>query len=67
MDNSIDEAIAGFCDKITVIINKDNSITNIDNGRGIPVGIHPKMGIPTVRSCSYRSSFQEENSGRIGL
>ncbi|NLX76081.1 MAG: DNA topoisomerase (ATP-hydrolyzing) subunit B [Clostridiaceae bacterium] len=48
MDNSIDEAIAGFCDKITVIINKDNSITNIDNGRGIPVGIHPKMGIPTV-------------------
>ncbi|NLM12050.1 MAG: DNA topoisomerase (ATP-hydrolyzing) subunit B [Clostridiaceae bacterium] len=48
MDNSIDEAIAGFCDTIKVIINKDNSITNIDNGRGIPVGIHPKMGIPTV-------------------
>ena len=48
VDNAIDEALAGYCDNIQVIMNEDNSITVIDNGRGIPVGINHKAGIPAV-------------------
>lgn len=48
VDNAVDEALAGFCDTIEVNINKDNSITVMDNGRGIPVGINHKAGIPAV-------------------
>ena len=48
VDNAVDEALAGYCDTIFVSINEDNSITVIDNGRGIPVGINHKAGLPAV-------------------
>ena len=48
VDNSVDEAMAGFCSKIEVTVHPDNSITVVDNGRGIPVAKHPQKKIPTL-------------------
>ena len=50
VDNSVDESLAGYCDDIEVIINKDNSITVKDDGRGIPVDVHPKTKMSTVET-----------------
>ena len=49
VDNSVDEALAGFCTEIDVQINEDNSVTVTDNGRGMPVDMHPKAGVPAVQ------------------
>ena len=56
VDNAVDEALAGYCTEIEVTINKDNSIKVIDNGRGIPVGINHKAGLPAVEVVFYNPS-----------
>jgi len=51
VDNAVDEALAGFCTEILITLEKDGSCTVVDNGRGFPVGIHPKIGRPAVEVC----------------
>ena len=66
VDNGVDEALAGFCDEITVIINADNSVTVKDNGRGIPVDIQKKAGKPAVEVV-FTIPMPEENSATVDI
>ncbi len=60
VDNSIDEALQGYCSEIYVAINKDGSITVKDNGRGIPVEIHPKTGKSTLETVLYSTTCRRK-------
>ena len=65
VDNAVDEALAGYCTEIQVSINPDNSITVVDNGRGIPVGINHKAGIPAVHVCTVTPISNTVGAARI--
>lgn len=65
VDNSIDEAMAGYCTEITVILSKDNSVTVIDNGRGIPVDKHPVLGISGVEVALTKLNAGGKFEGKV--
>src|SRR3977135_2722439 len=67
VDNSIDEAMAGFCKEIQVTLNADGSVTVADDGRGIPVDIHPKYGVPGVELVLSRMQNGGKFGGKVGL
>lgn len=60
VDNAVDEALAGFCSEINVVINEGDTITVTDNGRGIPVDINHKAGKPAVEGCIYHSACRRK-------